>query len=89
MVDAAVVAITVAWGLSFVVIDDGERAAGTFGLTGMRMTMAVVVGLVLLRPDFRSMDARTFRIALLGGLLLAAGFLAGIAIMYVTGLLAA
>lgn len=77
VVDAVVVGITAAWGLSFVVIDDGERAAGTFGLTALRMTTAVVTALVLLRPDFRSLlaDRRTLGAALLGGALLAAGFL--------------
>ncbi|MCG3135767.1 MAG: hypothetical protein HMLKMBBP_03523 [Planctomycetes bacterium] len=77
VVDCAIVAITAAWGLSFVVIDDGERAAGTFGLTAFRMTTAVVTALVLLRPDLRSLaaDRRTLRLALGGGCLLAAGFL--------------
>lgn len=71
----AVLAITLAWGLSFVVIPRALVDCGPLSLTALRMTVGAGAALVLLRPDWRAADARTWRYGVAGGLLLAAGYL--------------
>ena len=73
--EVAVLAITLAWGLSFVVIPRALTDCGPMTLTALRMTVGTVAALILLRPRLRAADARTWRYGLAGGLLLAAGYL--------------
>ncbi len=72
---AALVAVAVAWGLSFVVIKDGLADISPGTLVGWRFGIAAA-GLALLRPRaFVIMDRRTLLSGALLGLLLGLGFL--------------
>ena len=65
--EAAVLAITLAWGLSFVVIPHALEDAGVLTLTALRMSVGTAAGLLLLRPRILSADRRTWGYGLLGG----------------------
>lgn len=73
--ELAVLAITAAWGLSFVVIKTGLQDAGTFSLTALRMTVGLASALVVLHPRLGAATSLEWRAGVLGGLLLAGGYL--------------
>jgi drug/metabolite transporter (DMT)-like permease len=73
--ELAVLAMTLAWGLSFVVIRDALDACGTFTLTALRMGVGFAAAIVLLRPKLRSATRVEWRAGAVGGVLLAAGYL--------------
>lgn len=73
--EIAVVAITLAWGLSFVVVKDALLECGPFTLTALRMATGFVASIVLLRPRLLTASALEWRAGALGGVLLAAGYL--------------
>ena len=75
LAEMSVLAVTFAWGLSFVVIPHALEDAGTFTLTALRMAVGAVAGLVLLRPDLRGTDRRTWLHGIGGGLCLTGGYL--------------
>lgn len=86
---AALVAVAVAWGLSFVVIKDGLADVSPGTLVGWRFGIAAA-GLALLRPRaVLIVDRQTLRTGALLGLLLGLGFLLCAYGMQTTSVLAA
>ncbi len=73
-VELALIGITLAWGISFVLLGQAGRDAGTWGLTALRMTVGLAVIVALLRPTFRGLERRVVWMAVLGGALLAGGY---------------
>ena len=73
--EAAILAITMAWGLSFVVIKHALEDCGTFTLTALRMATGTVAALILLRPKLFRATRLEWKAGVLGGVLLAGGYL--------------
>jgi len=73
--ETAVLAVTAAWGLSFVVLKWGLEDAGPFSLTALRMTTGLASALVVLRPRLLRATAVEWGGGIAGGLLLAGGYL--------------
>lgn len=72
--EVALLLLTLAWGLSFVVIPRALEDCGPFTLTALRMGVGTVAALALLRPRLLSCGAATWRHGLLGGLFLAIAY---------------
>lgn len=73
--EAAILAITLAWGLSFVAIKDALADCGPFTLTALRMATGTVAAILLLRPKLLRATSLELRAGLLGGVLLAGGYI--------------
>lgn len=73
--EASVLAITVAWGLSFVVIPRALLDCGPVTLTALRMTVGTAAALLILRPRLRTANRASWRFGLLGGAFLTGGYL--------------
>lgn len=70
----AVVAVTLAWGLGFVVVKDALLVCGPFTLTALRMLVGFLAAVLLLRPRLFAATSLEWRAGALGGLLLAGGY---------------
>jgi len=73
--ETAVLAVTAAWGLSFVVLRTAQADAGPFALTALRMATGLATALVLLRPRLLTASALEWKGGIAGGVLLSAGYL--------------
>ncbi|MCE9636655.1 MAG: EamA family transporter [Planctomycetes bacterium] len=68
-------AITLAWGLSFVVVKDALLVCGPYTLTALRAGTGFVAAIVLLRPRLLTATRLEWSAGVLGGVLLAGGYL--------------
>lgn len=73
--EAAVLSVTAAWGLSFVVLKWGLEDAGPFTLTALRMATGLASALILLRPRLLRATAVEWGGGIAGGVLLSGGYL--------------
>jgi drug/metabolite transporter (DMT)-like permease len=75
LAETALLAATVAWGLSFVVVKWALADAGFVGLTTLRMGLGCLVLVVLGRAALHRATALEWRAGVLAGLVLAGGYL--------------
>jgi drug/metabolite transporter (DMT)-like permease len=75
LAEIAVLVMTMAWGLSFVVIRDALESCGAYTLTALRMVVGFGAAVLLLRPRLRGTTALEWRSGALGGLILATGYI--------------
>lgn len=75
LAEPALLAVTIAWGLSFVVVKWALEDAGFVGLTAARMTAGALVLGLLARPRLQRATALEWRAGILAGLVLSGGYL--------------
>ncbi len=72
--DAALLGVTLIWGLTFPVVKGALRDAGPLSFNALRFTLAAALLMALLRPRWRELAPATWCAGAVLGLLLAAGY---------------
>jgi len=73
-VTVALIAVAAVWGATFVIVKDAVELYPLWGFLGLRFTIAVVAFVVLFPRSFSRFAPGTFRVGVLAGALLTAGY---------------